>query len=173
MNDFNFQKNLITIKQAGEKDIPIIEDILLDACNHFGIWSKERISWTGLSTEFTPEDFHIAYIDGNPAGCMALQDSAPFFWTDKTEKGEALYLRRLAVKRCEGGRNFSKYLLEYAVNQCREKNIKTLRLDTGADREKLMQLYESFGFVCEKREMRKIGEKEYDIAYFVLYIDER
>ena len=162
----------ITIKQAKEEDINIVEEILLDAVNHFGIWSKERISWAGLSTEFKPNDFHIAYIDENPVGCMALQDCAPFFWSEKTEKGEALYLRRLAVKRCAGGRNFSKYLLEYAVDKCREKNIKTLRLDTAADKEKLMRLYKSYGFVCEKREIRKIGEKEYDLAYFVLYIDD-
>jgi len=157
----------ITIKQANENDIPVIEDILLDAVNHFGIWSKERVSWKeGLSKDFAPEDFHIAYIDGNPAGCMALVDFAPFFWTEPVKKGESLFLRRLAVKRFASGRNFSKNLLEYAVNKCREKNIKTLRLDCDANNDKVNKIYKSFGFICEKREILNIGGKEFHVAFY-------
>ncbi|MCL1859226.1 MAG: GNAT family N-acetyltransferase [Oscillospiraceae bacterium] len=168
-------KEIIEIKQAQEKDIPVLENIYIDVVNWFEsinmpIWSKERVSWEGLSKEFAIEDFYIAYINNNPAGCMALQDFAPFFWTDLIKKGEALFLRRLAVKRFASGQNFSKYLLEYAVNKCREKNIKFLRLDTDARKEKLNKIYQDFGFICEKREIKKIGEKDYHIAFYVYNI---
>lgn len=159
----------IKIKQAEEKDINVIEDILIDAVNHFGIWSKERVSWEGLSREFSIEDFHIAYINDEPAGCMALVDSAPFFWIEKIEKGESLFLRRLAVKRFAAGRNISADLMEYAVNKCREKNIKTLRLDCDLDKEKLNKIYADFGFICEKKETLAIGGKNYPTAFYVYY----
>jgi GNAT superfamily N-acetyltransferase len=101
---------------------------------------------------------------------MALQDHAPFFWTDSINKGESLFLRRLAVRRCYSGKNFSKHLIEHAVNKCREKNIKTLRLDCDADIEKLNKIYESFGFMLEKRETLKIGGRDYPISFYVYYV---
>ena len=163
----------IKIKQAGENDIKIIEDILLDAVKNFNIWSKERVSWEeGLSREFAPGDFHIAYLNNEPAGCMALVDSPPFFWADKEkiEKGESLFLRRFAVKRFASGRNLSKDLMDYAVQKCRENNIKSLRLDTDPKNEKVNQIYLNFGFACEKIETRTIGGKEYDIVYYIYNI---
>jgi GNAT superfamily N-acetyltransferase len=168
--------NEIIIKQADEKDIPVIEEILLDAVNWLHstdkpMWSKERISWERLSQQFSPDNFYIAYIDGgtdsNPAGCMALVDYDPLIWSD-LEKGQSLFVHKLAVKRFAAGRGVSKFLLEYAVNKCREKNIKTLRLDTDANRSKLMKLYEDFGFVCVDKKTLHIGaEKTFDLAYYV------
>ena len=164
----------INIKQACISDISVIEEIYLDVVNWLdsinkSMWGKERVSWEGLSREFSIEDFYIAYIDNNPAGCMALQDFAPFFWFEPVKKGESLFLRRLAVKRFAAGRGISNALLENAVNICREKNIEFLRLDTDTDREKLNKIYQDFGFICEKRETKNIGGKEYHISYYVYY----
>lgn len=162
---------IIQIKQAMEKDITAIGEIYLDVVNHFGVWSKERVSWEGLSKEFSIADFHIAYIDDKPVACVALQDHAPFYWYEPVEKGEALFLRRLAVKRCAAGKNFSRYLLDYAVNECHRKSIKTLRLDFDTNNEKLKKIYESFGFVCKKQEIKVIGGSDYHISYYVYYIE--
>jgi predicted GNAT family N-acyltransferase len=161
------------IKQAQEddgKNIEIIVDILLDDSNHFGVWSKERISWAGISQEFNIGHFHIAYINNEPAGCMALIDSAPFFWFEKIEKGESLFLRRLAVKRLAAGRKLSADMMAYAVNVCRDRNIKTLRLDCDSDKEKLNKIYTDFGFICEKKETLVIGGRKYPTAFYVYNI---
>ena len=161
--------NEITIKQAETGDIPIIEEILLEVVNWLDstdkpMWSKERVSWQGLK-EFIIDNFYIAYIGDNPAGCMAVVDYDPFIWSD-IKKGESLFVHKLAVKRFAAGQGISDVLLEYAVNKCREKNIKTLRLDTDANRPKLMKLYENFGFVCVYKKTRYVGDKEYYIAYY-------
>jgi len=161
---------IIAIKQAEEKDLSVIEEILLEAVNNFGMWSEEQVSRERLAKDFSPDELYIAYINDIPAGCMALQDCAPFFWFEKTEKGESLFLRRLAVKRSAAGQNFSKHLLEYAVNKFREKNIKSLRLDCDANIEKLNNIYKSFGFILEKRETMKIGGKDYHISFYVYNI---
>ena len=163
----------IRIKQAEEKDIPVLEEIYLEVVEWLTkinkpMWGKEKVSWkNGLSKEFSTEDFYIAYIDNTPAGCVALQDFAPFYWYEPVEKGEALFLRRLAVRRFAAGQGISKILMQYAADKCREKNIKALRLDTGTNREKLNKIYQDFGFICEKIETRNIGGKEFHISYYV------
>ena len=162
---------MIKIKQAREQDIPALEEIYLDVVNNFDIWDKDFVSWAGLSREFAVKNFYIAYIDNEPAGCMALVDDAPFFWTEKIEKGESLFLRRLAVKRSASGKNLSGNLMEYAVNKCRERNIKTLRLDCDSEREKLNKIYQDFGFICEKEEILVIGGEEYPSAFYVYNIN--
>ena len=162
--------DIIMIKQAAQSDIPIIEDILLDAVNHFDdVWSKERVSWERLSREFLADNFYIAYLDDNPAGCMALVDYDPFMWSD-IEKGQALFVHKLAVKRSAAGQGISAALLEFAVNKCREKNIQTLRLDCNADKEKLMNVYENFGFTCVNRKIMNINNRDYNVAFFVYYV---
>ncbi|MCL2774003.1 MAG: GNAT family N-acetyltransferase [Oscillospiraceae bacterium] len=161
----------ISIKHAEEKDIPIIEDIYLDVVNWLdsankSLWSKQRVSWRGLSKEFSLEDFYIAYIGDNPAGSVALPDYDPLIWAD-VKKGESLFVHKLAVKRFAAGQGISTALLEFAVEKCREKNIGTLRLDTDSRREKLMKMYEDFGFVCVDKRTIYIVEKTFDIARYV------
>jgi len=165
----------ITIKQACINDIKAIEEIYLDVVNWLDsinkpLWSKEQVSKERLLKDFLPEEFYIAYINNNPAGCMVLQDYAPFFWFEPIEKGKSLFLRRLAVKRFASGKNFSRYLLDYAVNKCREQNIKTLRLDCDADNQYLKRIYEDFGFILENQKTMIIGGKEYHISFYVYYI---
>ena len=162
--------NEIKIRQAEEKDVKTIEDILLDAANHFGVWAKERVLWAALSSEFAIEHFFIAYADKEPAGCMALIDRAPFFWPEKTTAGESLFLRRLAVKRSAAGKNLSKNLMAYAVEACRERGIKALRLDCDSENAKLNKIYTDFGFACEKKETLIIGGKAYPSAFYVYMI---
>lgn len=166
----------ITIKQAGEKDIPVLEEIYLDVIGWLDsigkpLWTKERVSREGLLREFSPEEFYIAHMDGMPVACMALQDFAPFFWFEPLEKGESLFLRRLAVKRCAAGKNLSKVLLEHAVGKCRERNIATLRLDCDANIEKLNKLYEDFGFRLERRETMNLGGRDYHISFYGYHIN--
>lgn len=70
------------------------------------------------------------------------------------------------------GKNLSTKLLEYAVEQCKERNIKTLRLDCDSSIEKLNQIYQNFGFICEKKETLLIGGREYPTAFYVYYTNQ-
>ena len=162
--------NDITIKQADTNDIPAIEEILLDAVNWLErinqpLWNQAQVTWERLSKQFIPENFYIAYIKNKPAGCMALVDHDPFFWPD-VKKGEALFIHKLAVKRFAAGNGISIALFDFAVNQCREKSIKTLRLDTDGNRKKVVKVYEDFGFVCVDARTVYINS----IAYFVSFM---
>jgi len=145
---------MITIKQAIEADIPIIEDILFDAVNWLDrtgkqMWTKERMTWEFMSTRFavTINDFCIAYINSNPIGCMALTDYDPNTW-ENIKKGESLFIHRLAVKRIAAGQGVSKALIDYAKKQAVQRGINAVRLDCWQNREKLRAIYEREGFIC-------------------------
>ena len=78
---------MITIKQAAEADISVIESILLDTVNWLNemdqpLWGVEEVKWDELSRNYKIGDFYIAYLDGTPCGCMAMVDYDPFFWNE-------------------------------------------------------------------------------------------
>ena len=148
---------MIEIITASERDIPVIEDILGDAAEWLigigkPLWSKEHVSWAGLSKEFSASDFQIALLDGQPAACMAVVDYDPFFWPD-IPKGQSLFVHRLAVKRFAASKGLSSALLDHAKEMCRKRGISELRLDCIATIQKLRDLYDRNGFVC-------VGEKQ-------------
>ena len=163
---------MITIKQASKDDIPVIEDILLDVANWLdstgnSLWTKEQVSWHGLSRHYSAENFYLAYLDGEAVGCMALVDYDPIIWPD-IQKGESLFIHKLAVKRSGVGKGVSKSLIHFAKNECKRRNIKSIRLDCHQFRDKVRKLYENEGFVCVDE--RRLWDK-YPTAFYVCKVE--
>ena len=143
---------MLEIVTARDKDIPVIEDILADAARWLDsigkpLWREEEVKWERLSRSFVPSDFLIALIDGQPAACMALVDHDPVLWPD-VEKGQSLFIHKLAVKRSAAGKGLSDALISYAKKTCAERGIPVLRLDCHSLMPKLRAVYERSGFVC-------------------------
>lgn len=158
----------IEIKQAQEKDIPIIEDIMLDVISYLEEigqpqWSRSSASWEVLSARFKITDFYIAYLDGIAAGCLSVINHDPGIW-EEIEWGKSLFIHRFAVKRFAAKRGVSKALLDFVKNKSREEGIYEVRLDCYANRSKIRTLYEREGFEC-------VGERilygKYHAAFYV------
>lgn len=155
------------VRRAEERDIPAIEAILLDAvawldgCGQ-SLWARDAVSWARLSQSFTPGDFCLALANGEPAGCMALIDFDPMFWPD-LQKGESLFIHKLAVVRACAGKGVSKELLDFAKDEAKRRGIGAVRLDCHQHRQKLRAVYERNGFVCvaEKAVFGKYGTAFY------------
>ena len=144
------------IIKTTEKDIPVIEDILLDAVHWLDaigqpLWREDWVMWEKLSQNYKLSDFRIALFDGTPAACMAVMDHDPHIWPD-VKKGTSLFIHKLAVKRFAAGMGLSDALIGYAKMMCAESGAAYLRLDCHQDRPKLRAVYERNGFVC-------VGEK--------------
>jgi SAM-dependent methyltransferase/GNAT superfamily N-acetyltransferase len=141
----------ITIKQAQENDISVLESILLDTVNWLNemdqpLWGTDEIKWNALSKNYKIGDFYIAYADGLPSGCIALVDYDPFFWPD-VQKGESLFIHKLAVTKAARKSGVSDALMDFFKEQGVVRRVKTLRLDTHALRPKLRNFYERHGFI--------------------------
>jgi len=164
---------MIEISTATEKDIPIIEEILLDAVNWLdatgqSLWRSDQITWARLSKDFAASDFLIAYVDGNPAACMALVDYDPVVWPG-IEKGKSLFIHKLAVKRNAAGLGLPAALFARAKVICVDREIWCLRLDCDLHRAKLRGVYERSGFTYAGQ---KVVYEIYDIALYECKVDD-
>ncbi len=146
---------MIRIRQARPEDIPVVEDILLDAAAWMDRtgnpqWTREQVSWERLRQSYPIDAFRIAETEGQPAGCIALLAQDPLFWPELPENA-SLFLHKLAVKRVFAGQGVSDALLAYAQRESVRRGIGALRLDCRADRPKVRALYERHGFVCVRQ----------------------
>lgn len=158
----------ISIRQADTEDIPVIENILLDAVNWLNemgqpLWEAEAVSWNALSRNFKIGDFYIAYLDCKPSGCMVLVDYDPFFWPD-VKKGESLFIHKLAVTKIARKSGVADALMNFFKKQGAEHGVKTIRLDTDALRPKLCAFYERHGFTFVKI---KVFKGKWHTAFYV------
>lgn len=175
--------NNITIKQAQDSDIPVLESILLDTINWLNeinqpLWDENEVSWDRLSGKprsgdhyisgnYKISDFYIAYIDDTPSGCMALIDHDPFFWPD-VAKGESLFIHKLAVTNAARKSGVSHALMDCAKKQGTARGLKTIRLDTDASRPKTRTFYEQQGFSFIRT--KQMGP--FDVAFYIYTLPE-
>jgi len=157
----------ITIKQARESDIPVLENILLDTVNWLcemdqPLWGAVDVRWDALSKKYRIDDFYIAYLGDKPSGCMVLIDYDPFFWPG-VKQGESLFVHKLAVTKSARKTGVADALMDFFKEQGAVRGIKALRLDTDALRPKTRAFYERHGFVFV--EQRAIGS--FQVAFYV------
>ena len=143
---------MIEIKQAQSDDIAIIEEILLDAVNWMSeikqpLWGINEVTWEVLSKSYQISDFYIAYLNGNPCGCMIMIDHDPRFWPG-IKKGESLFIHKLAVKKVAKKQGVSDALIDFFKKSGAARKMTAIRLDTHQFRPKLRAFYEQHGFVC-------------------------
>ena len=161
----------ITIKQTQESDIPVIESILLDTVTWLNemnqpLWNMDEIKWDSLSKQYKIDDFYIAYLNGIPSGCMVIIDYDPFFWKN-VEKGEALFIHKLAVTKSARKSGVADALIDFFKEEGINRNVKTIRLDTHSLRSRLRAFYERHGFVCV--ETKVIRDKWYTAFYIYTF----
>jgi GNAT superfamily N-acetyltransferase len=78
----------------------------------------------------------IAYLDGKPAGCVALRDL-----------GDGVCeMKRMFVPEAFRGRGVGRALAERIVAEGKEAGYRAMRLDTSRRQSEAMQLYERAGF---------------------------
>jgi len=161
---------MFEIITASENEIPLIEDILFDTVRWLDsigqpLWHENQITWERLSKDFIASDFKIAMLGGIPAACMAIVDYCPLIWPD-IEKGQSLFIHKLAVKRFAAGKGLSDSLITHAKKMCKDKGIYALRLDCDKDRPKLRSLYERNGFICVAEKDLVFTNIKYPIAFY-------
>ena len=98
---------------------------------------------------FDRGEFFFAEDEGAVVGMFRLQDADPMFWGDDGEA--ALYIHSLTTKRSLAGKGLGRELLMRIEEKAKEKSRKFLRLDCGAEIEKLCAYYEAFGFSFVRR----------------------
>ncbi|MEU8319276.1 GNAT family N-acetyltransferase [Nonomuraea sp. NPDC048881] len=90
----------------------------------------------------------IAEIDDQPAGCIVVGDALPYV-TPATEP--ELYVQVLVIDQRHAGRSVGRHLLQWALQEARDRGLGLLRVDCYAgDDERLVSYYESCGFTRDQ-----------------------
>lgn len=108
-------------------------------------------AWT-IDDRFAAEQLQAAHLGElvggfGPTGMectMRLQPLDLLYWP-KAERGDALYVHKLAVRRSAASQGWPAQLLAFASACARHRGIPELRLDT-LDCQPLLDLYERLGF---------------------------
>ena len=162
---------MYTIKKATLHDIDSIEIILLDAVlwlkekNIQNLWNENNTRWDILKKTYDISDFYIIFVDNEAAGCMALTDVDEKYWPDY-QKGEAIFLHKMAVKRKFAGMNVSVVLMDYVKEYAAKLGVKAVCLDCNSKRNRLRTLYEENGF----KYVKDMKNEEYILALYCYYV---
>jgi len=144
----------VTISRATESDWHIIESVFADAVerqkneNPLTRWTADTIKRENLMPDFGIECFSIAYVEGKPAGVIAITDENSYVYPD-IPKGKSLFIRWLAVKQEFAKAKISTRLIDYAKDMCTTQYLPLL-LEIQRIR-KVQEFYLSHGFrICGK-----------------------
>lgn len=84
-------------------------------------------------------------LDDRLTGIFSICFSDPLIWTFR-EKGDALYLHRIVVKRAYKGQKYFQAILNWAREKALSKKLTKIRMDTWAGNSGLLDYYQRFGF---------------------------
>ena len=161
----------ILIRPATPDDAAAVSALLTDAAKWVEeldgttMWVEDELAEDRIAAEVDAGLFHVAECDGDIAGALKFQLDDQLFWPDLATNDSA-FIHRLAVRRSYAGRGVSTALLGWAVAHARSLGRQCLRLDCDAERARLRDLYERFGFRFHS--FRQVGS--YYVARYELGI---
>ena len=141
---------MTSIRQATLSDAETIHRLLLQAAtwvDALGVvmWEGDELEFDAIQRDVMAGQFHVAAVDGQPAGAIRFQTEDLLFWPDIQQSSSA-FVHRLVVARAFKGTGVSTALLQWAAGHARDLGKDWLRLDCDNERPKLKAFYERFGF---------------------------
>jgi GNAT superfamily N-acetyltransferase len=139
------------IRQATADDTRALVETLTEAADWVErldgttMWVEGELEEHRVRAEADAGMFVVAEIDGRVVGAIRFQLEDQLFWPD-LDGSDSAFVHRLAVRRANAGQGISRALLQWAVERARLLGKRYLRLDCDADRPRLRELYERFGF---------------------------
>ena len=161
----------VAIRQASVNDTPALAATLTEAADWVQrldgtvMWVEGELEEDRVRAEAEAGMFVVAEAAGEIVGAIRFQLDDQLFWPDIDSRDSA-FVHRLAVRRSHAGQGISIALLQWSVDRARELGKRYLRLDCDADRTRLRELYEGFGFKLHS--YRHVGA--YYVARYELQI---
>ena len=117
-------------------------------------------------------ELSIAIIDNKIVGATVMNhDCADGYnnvhWKIKANKNDVIVIHALGISPKHQGQGIAKKMVAYAIDTCKEKNIKAIRLDVLATNKPAQKLYTSMGFVYI--DTIQLFYEDTGLTYFLLY----
>lgn len=124
------------------------------------LWPVESLQLDAVRRAALAGELVLGFTESQPVATMTLQARDESYWPNDPQ-GEALYVHKVAVRRCAAGQNWCSRLIEWARDRARNAGARFLRLDT-AGRPELLSLYQRLGF-------NVVDEKPRIVAGLMIY----
>jgi GNAT superfamily N-acetyltransferase len=119
------------------------ESIHYQEKNGYPVWKNYDKST--IIRDIENRNHYKVIIDLKTAIIFSVNYSDKGIWRD-LDQGESVYLHRVVVNpQLKGHKLFGK-IVQWCVGHCREKGLKTVRVDTWANNPTIIDYYKSFGF---------------------------
>ncbi len=141
------------IRPAGPADTSSVMGLLDEAT----LWLKEKglDQWqansdrrlTHVATDIGEGTLHVVEHVRSVVATITVDDIADtYFWRVEDDVSRGLYVHRMAVSRCEAGKQLGSAMLDWAGQQVLERGRKMLRLDAWVTNGSLHAYYTNLGF---------------------------
>lgn len=142
-----------------------IEKLTIDNYNKSNfIWDMSACPFTEQFREQVECGNREAYLfklnDKYIASCDLVYD-----YDDYTEKGKKIYLSRLIVKKEYRNQSIGQSVLQYMINQCKEKGYQHITVGVDSDNYNAVHIYKKQGFKTYENATDEYGD------YYKMMID--
>jgi mannose-6-phosphate isomerase-like protein (cupin superfamily) len=136
------------IINATVEDLPIIYQLFEEAI-HFQK-KNNYVGWNSYDKDFIKADIHNGHLykiirNKEIIGIFSICFSDELIWREK-ENSDAIYLHRIVLNQKFKGEKIFQHVLEWAIRLAKDRKLKSIRMDTWADNEKIIIYYKSYGF---------------------------
>jgi mannose-6-phosphate isomerase-like protein (cupin superfamily)/ribosomal protein S18 acetylase RimI-like enzyme len=136
------------IINATAGDLPIIYQLFEEAI-HFQK-KNNYVGWNSYDKDFIKADINNGLLykiirNEETLGIFSICYSDELIWREK-ENSDAIYLHRIVLNQKFKGEKIFQHVLDWAISFAKERKLKSIRMDTWADNEKIISYYKSYGF---------------------------
>lgn len=144
-------KTQIQIRPAQSEDLDQIVTLIRETATW--LKSKDIHQWSNsypvsrLEKEFLKSELFVVLNEAQSiVGTVSLSKDKGEVWPE--DESPALYLHRLAIFRKYSGQKLGAQIMDWAVEFCKEKQYKHLRLNCDKTNPFLSGYYRQYGFIC-------------------------
>jgi len=107
--------------------------------------------------------------NGKSIATLLLNFEDRFFWSD-IQAYTSGFIHKVAIRREYAGKGLAKNIIDYAIQECRQIGIKSIRLDCDSQRKSLCNFYESIGFIFKEVKILRTRRGEFSAALYEMNI---
>ncbi|MBI1767886.1 MAG: GNAT family N-acetyltransferase [Bacteroidetes bacterium] len=112
--------------------------------------SKGYPTWKNYDKEALIKDVenknqYKVMVDSQPGIIFSVRYSDKIIWREMDQE-DAIYLHRIVVNPVFKGLKLFGEILSWAIDQAKQKRLKSIRMDTWANNPKIIEYYTGFGF---------------------------
>jgi GNAT superfamily N-acetyltransferase len=126
------------------------------------MWNMDEIK--GIKNP--SEEFIVMWENEKSVATLLLSFEDKLFWPN-IPRNESGYIHKLSIRRKYAGLGYSKCIVQYACQLCRDRDIEYIRLDCDAKRKALRSFYKDLGFSLT--EIRRFNSQRLGMIEAAMY----